>query len=276
MKKALLIGIDYINFNENMRLYGCINDANLIASTIIDAYDYEKKNIRMIRDDSTNNSLKPTKENIYREMDNILSSDAEEIWIHYSGHGTYRPDDDGDERDNMDEIIIPIDYETEGVISDDMFYELLNKNKNSKIILTFDCCNSGSLFDLPWRFEYENNNFKKYSERTNTLSNKNIIMFSACRDSQLAIDTWDDEKRMSTGGMTPCLIDSLRFNRFNVAIFKLFKDMCEYQKIRNREQITTLSSSNEFPTFKFLKPVILKKNDRVYNQYEDSNNSLLN
>jgi len=275
MKKALLIGIDYISKSSKLRLHGCINDANLIASTIIDAYGYERKNIKMIRDDSVNSSLAPTKANIYREIRDILNSNAEEIWIHYSGHGTFRKDDDGDEVDNNDEVIIPLDYETEGIISDDMLFDLLNKNTNSKILLTFDCCNSGSLFDLPWRFEYSNNNFNRYSEKAYNLQNKNIVMISACRDTQLAIDTWDDEKRMSTGGMTPCLIEALRFNNFNVAIFKLFKDMCEYQKIKNRKQITTLSSSSKFPDFKFLKPGKMKKNDEIYNYSNDYNESFL-
>ena len=275
MKKALLIGIDYIDKSSNLRLHGCINDVNLIASSIIDAYDYERKNIKMIRDDSAVSSLKPTKSNIYREIESILNSNAKEIWIHYSGHGTFRRDDDSDEKDNNDEVIIPIDYESEGIISDDMLFDLLNKNNNSKIILTFDCCNSGSLFDLPWRFEYNNNKFNRYSEKSKDLNNKNIVMFSACRDNQLAIDTWDDEKRMSTGGMTPCLIEALRFNHFNVAIFKLFKDMCEYQKIKGRDQITTLSSSSKFPNFKFLKPSKMKKNEEIYNYTNDYKESFL-
>ena len=37
--------------------------------------------------------------------------------------------------------------------------------------------------------------------------------------------------------------------------------MCEYQKIKNREQITTLSSSSEFPDIKFTRPLKMHKND---------------
>ena len=58
-------------------------------------------------------------------------------------------------------------------------------------------------------------------------------------------------------------------------IFKLFKDMCEYQKLRDREQITTLSSSSEFPDFKFLKPIVMKKNDNIYNYNSEHNGSFL-
>jgi len=45
---------------------------------------------------------------------------------------------------------------------------------NCRTIITFDCCNSGTLFDLPWRFEYTNNRFVKYRENSKNLSNKNI------------------------------------------------------------------------------------------------------
>uniref|UniRef100_A0A6C0C4H9 Peptidase C14 caspase domain-containing protein n=1 Tax=viral metagenome TaxID=1070528 RepID=A0A6C0C4H9_9ZZZZ len=264
MKKALLIGIDYHNDNR-LKLFGCINDITLMSGMLMDALDYRKQDITMIRDDSNKSHLKPIKENILRELNNIVNEDLEEIWIHYSGHGTYRLDDDGDERDNKDEVIVPIDYKSHGIISDDMMMDIIKKSK-TKTIITFDCCNSASLFDLPWRFEYTNGRFNKYVENNDNIENKNIIMFSACRDNQLAVDGYDNERRMSVGGMTPALIDTLRHNRYNVAVFKLFKDMCTYQKIKNREQITTLSSSSEFPEITFTRPLIMKKNNTAYSK----------
>ena len=101
-------------------------------------------------------------------------------------------------------------------------------------------------------------------------------MFSSCRDNQKAVDTWDKERRMSTGGMTPGLLDTLRHNRYNVGIFKLFRDLVNYQSIYKREQITTLSSSSEFPDVKFLRPVKMRKNDSVYNSSVMTETSFLN
>jgi metacaspase-1 len=277
MKKALLIGIDYIGFNEDVKLYGCINDANIVANMLMDAYDYPKKNITMMRDDTENPTLSPNRKNLITQFNKIMSqsNNLEEIWIHFSGHGTLRNDRDGDEKDFKDEVIIPIDYRTNGVISDDVLFDILNKSK-CRTIITFDCCNSGSLFDLPWRFEYDNNKFIKYRENNKFLTNKNIVMFSSCRDNQLAVDTWDKERKMSTGGMTPGLIDTLRHNRYNAGIFKLFRDITNYQNILNREQITTLSSSSEFPDIKFLRPIIMHKNDIIYNATNKTENSFLN
>jgi len=277
MKKALIIGIDYIGFSDDIKLYGCINDANLVANMLMDAYDYPKKSITMMRDDSENSRLIPNRSNLLSQFNKIMqqSSNLEEIWIHYSGHGTLRNDLNGDEKDLKDEVIIPLDYRTNGVISDDVLFDILNKSK-CRTVITFDCCNSGSLFDLPWRFEYKNNRFIKYNENNKELSNKNIVMFSSCRDNQKAVDTWDKERKMSTGGMTPGLIDSLRHNRYNVGIFKLFRDLVNYQSIYKREQITTLSSSSEFPDVKFLRPINMQKNDSIYNSSVMMETSFLN
>jgi len=280
MKKGLIIGIDYLN-DPKLKLFGCINDANLIANMLMDVYDYDKEHITMLRDDTENKLLIPTKKNLIIALRTIFeeSEKYEEIWIHYSGHGTYRTDDDNDEFDYKDEVIIPIDYKYEGIISDDVLLHLLKKSK-CRTIITFDCCNSGSLWDLPYRFEYnkDDDSFKRFNEskeKVVDLENKNIIMLSSCRDYQLAVDGWDEERRISIGGMTSALLDCLRYNKFNVSIFKLFKDMCIYTKSKNREQITTLSSSIPHPKFKLLRPIIMKKNDKTYDPYIEKQKSLL-
>lgn len=274
MKKALVIGIDYIN-SDKLKLYGCINDANLIANMLMDVYDYEKKNVTMIRDDTENTDLVPNKYNLLRSFRKIIeeSKKCEEIWIHYSGHGTYRTDDDSDEKDFQDEVIIPIDYKSEGIISDDVLLNIIKKSA-CRTIITFDCCNSASLWDLPYRFEYVNGEFKRFHENNEEIENKEIIMLSSCRDYQLAIDGWDKERRISLGGMVMALLDTLRFNRFNVSVFKLFRDMCIYTKSNNREQITTLSSSSPFPKMNLLRPNIMNKNDEIWNEKEIVNSLL--
>ena len=63
MKKALLIGIDYIKIPD-ITLNGCINDTINIKNSLIDAYDYDINNITMLRDDETRPVLQPTRENI--------------------------------------------------------------------------------------------------------------------------------------------------------------------------------------------------------------------
>lgn len=60
MKKALLIGINYKNI-EGSELSGCIDD-------VVSMYemDFEEKNIILLRDDTENKDLYPSKMNILK------------------------------------------------------------------------------------------------------------------------------------------------------------------------------------------------------------------
>ena len=49
------------------------------------------------------------------------------LFFHYSGHGSQVKDKSGDEDDNQDEVIIPLDFESAGVISDDVLKALISK-----------------------------------------------------------------------------------------------------------------------------------------------------
>ena len=57
-----------------------------VRNMLIDAYDYDIKNITVLRDDLyPSDSLYPSSDNIIRELENIIvnSESNDEIWIHY-------------------------------------------------------------------------------------------------------------------------------------------------------------------------------------------------
>ena len=89
MKKALLIGINYKSI-PSISLNGCIDDTINMRNMLIDAYGYDNSNIVMLRDDNPNLFIPPTKNNIMQQLQRLAlqSSNLEEIWIHYSGHGS--------------------------------------------------------------------------------------------------------------------------------------------------------------------------------------------
>lgn len=160
-RKALLIGINYIN-DTSARLYGCINDAVQTKYFLQDAFDYHENDIVLMRDDGFDNSIKPTLQNILTQVNKLVdhSSSCEEIWFHYSGHGTQVKDDDGDELDGKDEVIVPSDYRESGIIRDDVLFEILSKTK-CKTYIVMDCCHSGSIVDLPYMFDIKDNKLVK-------------------------------------------------------------------------------------------------------------------
>lgn len=256
-KRALLIGINYDN-DASLKLNGCVNDVFAMSNMLIDVYGYSKTNITIMHDGAAPNLL-PNRANILRELSTIIANSASssEIWIHYSGHGTYIRDTNGDEVDGRDEAIVPSDVYTSGTITDDQLLTIFSQSK-CLTYLMFDCCHSGSICDLQWRFEYvpARRNFLRYNESRRVLSNQNIVMISGCRDNQTSADAYNIEAKMAMGAMTNALIDSIRANNYNATMLKVYVDMCGWLSRKGHTQFPCLSSSTSVPTtFKMVRQI---------------------
>lgn len=254
MKKALLIGINYYSTPE-VKLSGCVDDVYNIRGLLIDAYDYDITNIITLRDDELRAQYLPTRDNIINNLKSLVSQSAnlEELWIHYSGHGSQIQDTNGDEKSGLDSFLVPCDYQQRGFIIDD---ELLNiiKNIKCRAILAFDSCHSGTMCDLPWSFEYKNSNgYIKTKNNNVVIQNPNIYMFSGCKDNQTSDDAYNNEGQEYAGAFTNALINAMRMNRHNVNCMILYRDICEYLKANRFEQIPIFSSSNPSPNYKFVR-----------------------
>jgi len=146
MKRALLIGINYKG--TPYELYGCVNDINLISQALIQKYRYNPFNIMMLSD----NGRKPTRANIEQGIRWLLQGTkaGDSLFFYYSGHGAYMRDASKDESDGRDELIIPLDVEKAGVITDDwLFTNMVEKVPRGASLWAFgDCCHSGTLCDL--------------------------------------------------------------------------------------------------------------------------------
>jgi len=252
MKKAVLVGINYEN-NPNARLYGCINDINNMSNLLTDAFGYRTENITKLRDDITTPSLLPTRSNIISYLTNLVrdSANCEEIWFHYSGHGSQIVDRSGDESDGRDEVIVPLDYGKTGFIVDDEIFNILRASR-CKTILIFDSCNSGTVCDLQWRFDYMNNRqVKALNTSQRVLSNPNIFCFSGARDNQTAADSYSKEQQQSVGAFTDAFLRCLRNNNMNVDLIRLHTDICMYLQTNGFSQVCTLSTSSATPAYVF-------------------------
>lgn len=171
-KIALLIGINYVG--QSGELSGCHNDVLNMVEYLKDVHGFEDESITLLMDDGENTA--PTKKNIanaYRK----LTRDAEAgdcVYLHYSGHGVRVTDRDGDEEDGKDECLVPVDFQTKGIISDDALVKILVKPLKAGVFVTslMDCCHSGTILDLPYSFkagetdmhEVEGFNFGKIDE----------------------------------------------------------------------------------------------------------------
>eukprot|EP01064_Diplonema_japonicum_P001204 TRINITY_DN10773_c0_g1_i1.p1 TRINITY_DN10773_c0_g1~~TRINITY_DN10773_c0_g1_i1.p1 ORF type:complete len:362 (+),score=72.75 TRINITY_DN10773_c0_g1_i1:67-1152(+) len=162
-RKAVLVGINYVNHSNGV-LRGCINDVLSMKNYICGTEGFDEGAMRILVDDHGDEAAQqmgvglemPTKDTI---LDAIrwLVSDAQPgdvLFFHYSGHGGQQRDTSGDEEDGKDETLIPEDYQSAGVLTDDdLFRELvMTVPVGVRLVCIMDCCHSGTILDLPFLF----------------------------------------------------------------------------------------------------------------------------
>ncbi|CAJ2501303.1 Uu.00g041560.m01.CDS01 [Anthostomella pinea] len=151
-RKALLIGINY--FGQDGELRGCINDTKNVSVFLMERYGYKREDMIILTDDQRDPIMQPTKANIIRAMEWLVSGARpnDSLFLHYSGHGGQTEDTDGDEEDGSDEVIYPVDYKQAGHIVDDQLHDVVVRPLVAGVRLTaiFDSCHSGSVLDLPY------------------------------------------------------------------------------------------------------------------------------
>jgi len=139
-KKAVLIGINRYQI-PGADLRGCVNDVKNLSSVLRNIYGFSKKDLTMLTD------LKATKKAmeaaIHRLIANARKGDV--LLLHYSGHGSNVPDDNGDEADNRDEILCPTDLDWKDPLRDDWLRTEIDKlPAGVSLTVIMDCCHSGT------------------------------------------------------------------------------------------------------------------------------------
>ena len=159
-RRSLLVGINYAGHSSGV-LSGCVNDVISMKNYICsEGFMEDEGSMRILVDEPSDEFAiatdHPSKGNL---MDSIrwLVADAQPgdvLFFHYSGHGGQQRDTTGDEEDGMDETLIPEDYQSAGVITDDdLFRDLIvSIPVGVRLVCVMDCCHSGSILDLPFMF----------------------------------------------------------------------------------------------------------------------------
>lgn len=136
MKLGLTVGLNYVGTGSD--LAGCL----------IDAADWEEVLLRrgyvverLLEKDATAAAILAKLGALVAKL-----TYGDILVFTYSGHGSWVPDDNGDEPDGRDEIICPWDIQ-EGIwITDDQIAETFSKKKDgARIIFISDSCHSGTV-----------------------------------------------------------------------------------------------------------------------------------
>jgi len=208
-RQAILFGLNYDQTPE-ASLRGCVNDVTNVKNLLLST-GYKFDDVKVFTDvDHVNRT---TACGILQEMNNLASrswKDSLEVaWIHFSGHGCSTRDLTGDEKDGLDECIVPSDFKKNGVVSDDYIRNVLrNFNPKTKVICIFDCCHSGTIGDLKYRYLKSHTNVQL--EHTNEACSSPVLLISGCKDNQTSADAFNvNNARKYSGAMTSCLLSSL-------------------------------------------------------------------
>jgi metacaspase-1 len=140
-KRALLIGVNKYQV-PGADLRGCVNDVVNVKSVLQDFYGFRPRDIRLLTDGAATG--KAMAAGVVGLLRGATSGDV--LVLHFSGHGSNVPDDDGDEADGRDEILCPTDLDWKKPFTDDWLRRTFDRHLKPGISFTviMDCCHSGT------------------------------------------------------------------------------------------------------------------------------------
>jgi hypothetical protein len=195
--------------------------------------------------------IKPTKDNIIKELSSFLSKakDDDTLYIHYSGHGSNVIDISGDEHDRKDETIVTTDLLN---ITDDELHTIIKENlkSKSKLFAVFDSCHSGSILDLDYILK--DNKLLSSSSSSSSSFPPDVVLISGCRDEQYSQEVTTSNG--SNGLLTTSLYNNLCFStNNNISWIQLFSNIKNLLKNIGADQVPQLSCSS-----------MINLNDRIF------------
>lgn len=149
---VLLVGILYTGtVNE---LAGCVND-NEAMIKYFKWLGVPETNIVRLSDDTP---IPPSRANITSALYKLMleSPPNSKIFFCYSGHGGEIVDSTGTESSGRTQVIFPLNFEKDGVITDDEFFRMYNSTLSSRPTVSLFCwvdaCHSGTWTDAPYQY----------------------------------------------------------------------------------------------------------------------------
>ena len=140
-KKAVLIGINRYRI-PGADLRGCVNDVKNMQSVLTRSYGFKGGDITVLSD------FAATKKGIESAIRKLVQGGrkGDVLLVHFSGHGSNVPDNDGDEADDRDEILCPTDLDWKNPMRDDWLRKTFDSMRAGvSLTVITDCCHSGTI-----------------------------------------------------------------------------------------------------------------------------------
>ena len=267
-KIALLVGLNYPGDTTYM-LNASYNDVLLVQKHLVDNEGFRNEDILILTDKNPQDTTYyATFYNIITRIKEIieLATSDDLIFFYFTGHGCQINDNNGDETDSKDECFVPADH-NKNIITDDLLYDLFSK-ANCSILSMFDCCSSGSISDLKYKFS-----LNPYT-LTNNLSindeSKDIVCLSSSSDSK---DSYEQVLPTALGKVKWFSIytyNIIRHLSTNQESFDTLMDYCHKDDILK-------NSSISFSNLKLKKSIMFERFDieDLENDVKDINDNII-
>mmetsp|Transcript_7130 Transcript_7130/g.10207 ORF Transcript_7130/g.10207 Transcript_7130/m.10207 type:complete len:626 (-) Transcript_7130:195-2072(-) len=159
-KRSLLIGCNYAHI-EGAELKASHDDIRSMKDYIINVHGFPESQelMTVLLDDDDHKH--PTHMNITEALKSLSeqSQPGDAVFVQFSGHGGRILDSSVDsEAESYDEVIVPSDFKTCGMIRDTLIFKTLLAPMRSGVTLTIliDCCDTGMVMDLPYSWTTKN------------------------------------------------------------------------------------------------------------------------
>ena len=148
-QRALLVGVGKYQVS-GIDLPGIDLDLERVADTL-KIMGFEDSQIRTLLNSEA------TSDNVIQQFDEWLTQGVtkeDRIVFYYSGHGSFVPDQDGDEPDEVDEVLVTHNVRRRtvngqatltGVVRDDEIAKLIRSSPSENILVIVDACHSGTM-----------------------------------------------------------------------------------------------------------------------------------
>jgi hypothetical protein len=268
-KRAFLVGINRYQI-AGADLRGCVNDVKDLSAALVEFHGFKKSDITVVTD------LAATKKAMQAGIKALIrdSKKGDVALVHYSGHGSHVPDDNGDESDGRDEILCPADLDWDDPLRDDWLRTTLDGVKAGvNLTVIMDCCHSGTNTrailppDAPIKERYlpspsslkavesgrseprkissELRASPRAARKARDIVKAELpeVLITGCRDTQTSADAFINGK--FNGALTFALVDAIRKSRGRLTYRQLHDRAAGVLKTRKFEQVPQLEGRSE-------------------------------
>ena len=132
------------NYSKIGDLRGCLNDVESMNKLLMEQFGFKKSSIKIRRDQQL------TKADLRKHWEWLLkdTSPGDRLIFHFSGHGSYTVDNDGDENDGADELICLYDMDWDNpesyLLDDELRSWTAEVPEGVHLSVILDSCHSGT------------------------------------------------------------------------------------------------------------------------------------